>query len=345
MNLRIGGLRGVNIAGVGTATPSSVADAVEPQTAESAWQSIFGTDWRAELTAREWSEDHAAERFGVALRHVWPRTPGKSGERAFALALHAAQSALTRASMAPRELNAIVVGTATAPLISASMAAQLGSALQSDAAILDVRAGGASGLAAWTQGAQCVAQGSRAVLVVAFDIVPEFLAPDDYVHRLLFSCGAAAFVLRAAPGRTCGLEGSVSGRAVANGRPFTIPGTLPPSADSTHWFDGPDATYATSLDWAWTVALDAYREFAPNAPDHFIPYAVTRDQLMRVGEHSGLSVQLSLDHLSAHGCLGNASVMFQMADRMQSGLSKPGDRIGAVAVGGGIAWQALSWRL
>ena len=98
---------------------------------------------------------------------------------------------------------------------------------------------------------------------------------------------------------------------------------MPPAAGATFWFEGPDADYAASLDDAWATAHAAFRELSPNDPDHFLPYAVTRDQLSRAEERSGLSVRASLDHLAMHGCLGSASVLFQVADGLADGALRP----------------------
>ncbi len=356
MTLRLAPLMGAAIAGVGTALPHEVDEAVAPLGADDAWRAVFGDGWREELAARGWNAEHVERRYGVAVRHAWPRgagtaaTSGSRGalttpaERATALALRAARAALGDAEQDGARLDGVVVGTATATRVSASTAAALATALDSDAATLDVRAGGASGLAAWVQGAQWIAGGARAVLVVALDVVPEFLRDDDVVHRMLFSCGAAAFVLRATDDDARGLESSVIGREPASGRAFTIATSLAVAPAAPLCFEGPDADYARSLDDAWARAVDEFTGLDP-APDRFAPYAVTRDQVRRAADRAGMPADDALTHLRDHGCLGNASALFQVAHGLRSGAWRRGDRVAAVAVGGGICRHSLVWRV
>jgi 3-oxoacyl-[acyl-carrier-protein] synthase III len=336
---------GVRIAGSGAAFPSDIDPNEVALDNETVWPVFLGEGWRAELKRRGWRADHANDAWGVRRRHVWRRPAAPGSSHAEALALAAARSAIDRAGWTARELQAIVVATSTPPHISSSLAARLAGALETDAAAFDVRAGGASGLAALSQAALLVSNGVERVLVVAVESVPEFLEPDDIKNRLLFSCAAGALAIGAAPGEQCGLVASRAGRVQATGQAFTIPGSLPPQADQRYTFQDADPAYLESLGEAWGLSIEALCEISRGSIDYFLPYAVTRGQLERAHELSGFEVTLALDSLRENGCTGCANLVLQVHALLESSELLSAQTLGLVTVGGGVSWQAIVWRI
>ncbi|MCB9913920.1 MAG: hypothetical protein H6828_02080 [Planctomycetes bacterium] len=342
MEARLEQVAGVELVGSGAGLPRDVDASLGPLTSADAWARLLGAGWRAELARRGWHEAFAEESWGVRTRHAFPLGgPAHSEE----LAVVAARAALADAGLAPGEVAQLVVGTNSPARLTSSLASRVARALGTGGASFDVRAGGASGLAAWTQAALGVAAGAGPALVVAVDCVPDFLAREDLTNHLLFGCAAAALVLRRAPEQRAGLVASRAGRVDAEGRAFTVPGALPPRAGERYLFQAADASYLEALAETWQRALAALRELGGAQATHLVPYAVTRGQLERVRAALGREVATPLAYLAEFGCTGAASPLHQVHLLRAAGALAPGDELALVAVGGGIHWQALTWRV
>lgn len=342
---RLAGVRGVDIAGSGVAYPCDVDAAATPLGNADVWRRLLGSDWRAELERREWEVDFPETAWGVARRHAWPFEVEGSRTHAEALAEHAAREALEDVGLKANEVDAIYLATSTPSRTSSSCSARLGKLLKTDAATLDVRAGGASALAAWSQAALGVVHGARSALVVAVECVPSFLEEGDLTNRLLFSCAAGAIILRAAPDGDGGLVASAAGRVDCEGRAFTVPGSLPPRAGERYTFQEADKVYLESLRATWELAVRELRGMSDAPPDHFLPYAVTRSQLTAAERALSVEASSARASLREHGCTGCASPLLQVHDLREAGLLARGDSVGLATVGGGVSWQSMLWRV
>lgn len=335
--LRLASVLGVRWVGAGSALPHDLEGDGAVWTNPELWRRVFGEAWREELARRGWASDHPEVAWGVRTRHV-----GTSGG-GVALAALAARRALIDANLSANEVDLLVVGTSTPSRISSSMASAVGKELCTDAACFDVRAGGASGLLAWVQAALAIRQGARVALVVGVDVVPDFLEPDDVVNRALFSSAASALVLR--DGVQGGIVACASGRADGMGRAFTIPGDLPPREGGLYTFERGDGRYLESLAAAWRTARQELMGFGEAGSRRLIPYAVTRDQLEGLEHALSRTAPGAHDYLRDFGCTGAASLLHQLGlARAATGL-RQGDEVDLIAVGGGIHWACLRWRV
>ena len=285
------------------------------------------------------------ERTRGIKRRDWcaPTGPGP-----VALARLAAERALEDASWAAADLDLIIAATSTPVAISKGMGATIAAGLDSNAASLDVRSGGAGGLEAWSLGATRARAGKH-VLVVAAEAPSRFANPTDPTNALLFGDGAGALCLGPSSNSSAGLRFARSARHPAPGRAFSVRGSLPPDPGphlpGTHFvFAAPDNSYVKALDEAWTIearALRAALEAADARSALAAPYYVHTAQLDSVAETLALDVSLPRELLEDGGSIGCAAPL-AVAAASRARRASP-QSIAALAVGGGIATCSLLW--
>lgn len=318
------------IVGVGSALP----DAVVPNAAV-----------EAQLGVEEgWIEG----RTGVRERRVLD-----DGDGLVDLAESAARQALDRASVAPGELDAIVVATTSGPYLFPSLGCLLHERLGVGLApAFDVAAACAGFPYALSVADQGVRAGDhRRVLVVGADRLSAFCEPTDRVTTPLFGDGAGAVVLAAEEGGDDG-RGILATRLRAVGELWPIlyvrsgarrPEQLPP--------DGVDP-------WMRMQGQEVFRA----AVEHLV--ALTREVLSVAGLTPG-DVRLLVPHqanvriirmmtaqlripedrvginLDRCGNTSAASIPIALDEASRAGRIDPGDVLVVNAVGGGITAGAI----
>jgi 3-oxoacyl-[acyl-carrier-protein] synthase-3 len=142
-------------------------------------------------------EDWILSRTGMRERHVLA-----PGERLTDLATTAGAAALQAASVDPRDVDMVLVGTTSSDEMSPHAAPLVAGLLGiAGAAAIDLSAactGFLSGLALATSAIE--AGRARTVLVVGADALSRYLDPDDRGSAMLFGDGAGAAVLTATDG-------------------------------------------------------------------------------------------------------------------------------------------------
>jgi 3-oxoacyl-[acyl-carrier-protein] synthase III len=318
-------------------------------------EAVLGPDWRAQMKARAEQVPGDAEPFVVQSRQ-WVR----NGATAIDLGVTAARRALEAAGLRAQDLSAILCVTSTPPVVSAAMAARIGVALGCDdslgnACCFDVRAGGVGVMLAWFSAQGLIAQGSGPVLIVAAEASSSFMSPGDVGSAMLYADGAAACILAGAPSKAHagpddpGFLGGMSGQMKMQGRPTTIPGTLPPRGDlSVYRFQRPDRTHLASLKTLWGGFP---RELAAAFPEacaalkHFLPYPVSLKQMAVAHEAMGQPRAEIFHQLERHGCLGAASPLASLHGLLSSGRARSGDVLALASGAGNGLWAGFFWRI
>jgi 3-oxoacyl-[acyl-carrier-protein] synthase III len=139
----------------------------------------------------ETSDEWIVERSGIRERRwVGP------GETTGTMSLAAARDALACAGIAPADLDAIVVATATPANPMPSTASQVAAALGVTAGAFDINAACAGFVYGLTTASSLVtARVARTVLVVGADTMTSVVDPHDRGTAVLFGDGAGALVL------------------------------------------------------------------------------------------------------------------------------------------------------
>lgn len=351
MAMTLNAVKGIVVRGMATAWPEELLGPAAQMSDTDVYAEILGNSWREYLAERQWDFERTWKEFGV-FRRSWTRgTTAGSLE----LAIAAAEKALNNAGIRAADVDCIIAATCTPNHITSSIAAKLARYLQTNAAAIDIRAGGAGGLNALVTAASYHATGCRISLVVAAEVSSKYLGDKDIVNAVLFGDGAAALVLVTdIKSGEKGLVGAVMGNNDWQGTPFTVPGILPPTAECNaedYRFQKPDAIYRECLARSWEDAGTALRAAFPKEQTDLsavLPYAVTRGQLERSIAAFGVRGDASVSVLADHGCIGCASPLAAMVlhwQRLRSdGVDTGGKTVASLAVAGGISWTGLLWR-
>ena len=302
------------------------------------YERLLGNDWRTRLAERGHSPDYAEMEWGIRARH-W----ADSSQEAIALASEAAQCALADAGVQVGDIDLLLLATSTPPRITSALAAMVGKQIGATAPCIDIRAGGAGAIDALLTGCTWLAAGCRRVLVVAVETGSPYLDPADLSTSLIFGDGAGALVLEHRAGAP-GLLGAICGRSDAPGRPFTVPGKLPPSGTHRYYFQKPDGAYVDALTSRWQQMLSDLREAMPEPIarlTYFVPYSTTVQQVRRAAAALGTSMDRTISTLDRHGCLGTASVLCALHELRSTRRVQVADTVALAAVGGGVSWAAL----
>ena len=344
MSVKLCGVGGLVLRGSGVAFPETP----ELENAD-VYASLLGEGYRELLTERGWSEEHPREAWGVERRR-W--SAARATDASQELAVRAARCALEDAGLESSSIDLLVLATSTPGRITSSLAAAVGERLGLRAACLDLRAGGTGGLQAWALASTLLAAGPRRALVIAAETPSQYLDPEDLASALLYGDGAAALVIERGEGHSSAMVGALLGTEPAGGRPFTVPGDLPPRAQDVEAgafrFQGPDAEYRRELSDGWRRTCEGLREAFPRELEstrHFLPYAVTRAQVERAAAAVGIDAAHSKASLAAHGCTGCAGPLIALHELRALGALASGDFVASVAVAGGLCCCSILWRV
>ena len=352
MTLRLGARSGMVVAGTGSAFPSDLGVG-EVLTNEDVYGAMLGPDALTELADHGWEFAHPRDVWGVERRE-WiggaSRLPGEADVSD--LAARAVEVAVADAGLRVQDVDVLFAATSTPARISSALAAAVGKRLGITAPCLDMRAGGAGGLAAWLTAGRFLSDECPVAVVVAAETPSLFINPDDLAAALLYGDGAGALVLRNDPASGSGLLGAVLGHLSPPGQAFTIPGTLPPNtreleAGRYQW-QKPDDAYRAALADAWTSLCTDLREAFPGAvaaADYLVPYAVTAPQVRAAAAALGLDPAKTFERLARHGVLGCAGPLVGLDLLRREGGAVSGDVAALVAVAGGVSLAGMVWRL
>jgi 3-oxoacyl-[acyl-carrier-protein] synthase-3 len=237
----------------------------------------------------------------------------------------------------------LVVASSTPSELSASLAARLADRLGAGGTPLDLRAGGAGGLLALVSAAALLHGGGRRALVVAAEATSLYLPSEPLSTALLYGDGAAALALERRPGESGGLLRAASARVAPAGQSFTVaPAAHGPGASGLR-FRAPDRAYGARLGRAADELAERLRREPP--PQHFLPAVAGDLPLARLHSLTGLPMDRTHTVHRSHGVLGAAAPLLAWVRLHRSGAVRPGDELLLAAVGGGIQWALVRWRL
>jgi len=301
----------------------------------------------AELAAR-WNISGAEieKKTGVRQRY-WIG----EGETCATLATAAAHAALASAGMPATDMGLIVVSTTSADHPFPSTACLVQHALGArSATAFDVGASCAGFIYALSVADPFLKNGTvAAALVIASEVKSVFLDRDDPSTAMLFGDGAGAVVLTAR--KRGDRQGIRSIRVYSDGsrhRLITLPagGSRRPATaetlragEHTMKMEGPPLLRAAVRTLSRIVA----ETLAAHAPiDLFLFHQANRRALDAVTKRYPVKSHMTIQKW---GNPSSASLAMTLADAVQCGEVKPGNRIALCAFGGGITWgvAVIDW--
>ncbi len=296
----------------------------------------------AELARRlDTSDEWIRERTGIRQRHIVAE-----GECTSDLAIAASQAALKAAHMSPKDIDLIILATATPdetfPATATTVQAKLG--IRHGAAF-DIQAVCSGFIYAVATADNFIKAGqSKNCLVIGAETFSRILDWKDRATAVLFGDGAGAMVLTAGEG-----QGKSSDRGVLTTHLF---------ADGRHhdllYVDGgPSKTKTVGhlrmegkevFRHAVTNISDAIEkaiktvDLTPDDIDWFVPHQANQRILDGTARRVGISPSRVVSTVAKHANTSAASVPLALAEAVNDGRIKRNQLVLLEAMGGGFTW-------
>jgi 3-oxoacyl-[acyl-carrier-protein] synthase III len=281
-------------------------------------------------TRLDTSDEWIRSRTGIgARRWVEPGTTTSD------LAVDAGARALRSAGRST--VDAVVVATTTpdrsCPAIAPAVAARLGMVGVPAHDVAAVCTGFLYGLA--TAVGLIASGAARTVLLVAAEAFSTILDPDDRGTAVIFGDGAGAVVVGEGEG---GIGPCVLGSDGTGADLIQVP------AGERYFRMSGKEVFRAAVDRMSDVALEALARagLGPDDVDHLAPHQANQRICDAVARRLGLAGPKVLADLDAVGNTAAASIPVLLADAAAHGRLKAGDRVLAVAFGGGLTWGAAT---
>lgn len=293
-------------------------------------------------TSDEWIVSHT----GIRERRV-----AGPGETSVSMAVAAARDALAIAEIKPSDLDLIIVSTYTpdyhlpgaAPMVQKELGA-------TRAAAFDLRAGCPGFVYGLSVGSQFIASGTyRRVLVIAVELVSQFINWQDRRTCILFGDGAGAVVLEASEQRTGVLSFAMGTQgADYDAFVFRAAGSRHPITDQP--FDQEIRSLQMDgrriLSFAVrSVAPIVYKELAKNAMStDDIALVIPQQSNLRfiewISNKLGFPMEKVFVNVDRYANTSSASVAIALCEALEEGRVQDGDNILLLSFGAGLNWAS-----
>jgi len=289
------------------------------------------------------SDEWITERTGIKQRHI-----AAEGELTSDLALKASERALARANVEARDVDLIVLATATPdetfPATATAVQARLGI---TRGAAFDVQAVCSGFIYALAVADNFIKAGqARHALVIGAETFSRILDWTDRGTCVLFGDGAGAVVLGAGEGRgTSADRGVLTTKLHSDGRHHDllyVDGG--PSSTRTTGFlrmEGKEVFRhaVTNLSGVIGESLSAV-DLAPSDIDWVVPHQANKRILDATARKLKLAPEKFVITVDRHGNTSAASVPLALAEAAGDGRIRPGHVVVMEAMGGGFTWGA-----
>lgn len=309
---------------------------------------ITNADWSKLVdTSDEW----IVERTGIHERRMADPAVATSD-----LAIAAAKKALADAHVEAKDLDLIIVATATPDMFFPSTACLVQANLQAEkAAAFDLAAGCSGFVYGLVTGAQFIKAGFyRHVLVIGAETLLRIMDWTDRNTCVLFGDGAGAAVLGEVPAGY-GLLGARLGADGKGGDLLKLPAggsRLPPSAETIakrqHYvhMNGNEV-----FKFAVRVMGEAALEALENAGltkadvDFLIPHQANIRIIQAAARRLRIPAEKVFVNLGKYGNTSSASIPIAITEAYRAGKIKNGDNVVLVGFGAGLTWAAavIKW--
>lgn len=299
------------------------------------------------------SDEWILARTGVSERRI-----AGPKESTFTMSLRAAQEALEVANIDPRELDLIIVCTATPDYPFPATACLVQDALGATrAGAFDLEAACSGFIYALSIASQMIATGAyEHVLIIGAETFSRVLDWTDRGTCVLFGDGAGAFLLQAsdAPG---GVLSFVLGSDGSGGQLLIIPAggsRQPASLDTvTRRLHFVQMRGREVFRFASRIMSKAAREAIRAAKlttddiDLFVPHQANLRIILSSAKDLGLPMERVFVNVEKYGNTSAASIPIAFCEAIEQERLKPGDHVVLVGFGAGLTWAAavVKWRV
>jgi 3-oxoacyl-[acyl-carrier-protein] synthase-3 len=296
------------------------------------------------------SDEWIATRTGIRERRIASATQACSD-----LALAASQAALKMAGVAPRELDAILLGTVSGDMQFPATAVFVQDRLGATNAVAVDLSAACSGFIFglnFAHGMVCAGQMEH-VLVIGSEVLSKFVDWEDRATCVLFGDGAGAAVLApCAPG-----DGVLSTYMRSDGSLadlLCIPGGGSRSPLTQTMYAEREQYIKMKGDGVFKYAVRAMADATRRVLDDsghtvddvalLVPHQANIRIIDAVTERLGIPSDKVVVNLDRYGNTSSATIPMAYDESVRSGRIKPGDLVVFVGFGGGFTWGSLILR-
>jgi 3-oxoacyl-[acyl-carrier-protein] synthase-3 len=304
-----------------------------------------------DLAARiDTSDEWIVSRTGIRERRVV-----EAEESTATLAARAAMRAIDRTDLRPKDIELVIVATATPEHLFPATACLVQDAIGAiQAGAFDLSAACTGFIFGLNMAAQAIRSGAiENALVIGSETLSRIVDWEDRSTSVLFGDGAGAFVLQAGeePG---GVLSAVMRSDGSGGNLLCVPagGSRHPTTHET--IDRKLHTIQMNgrevFRFATRVMASATREAVSKAGlkvsdiQLLIPHQANK----RIIESAARSLRLPMDrimmNIDRYGNTSSASIPIAVCEAIEDGRLKPDDNVVMVAFGAGLTWGALAMR-
>lgn len=279
----------------------------------------------------------------------------KPDQAASDLVVPAAQMALDRAGLKPRDLDMIIVGTISADYVFPSAACLVQDRLGAgNIPAFDVSAGCTGGIYAIAAADQFIRSGvARHVLVSGVEVLTKIVNWEDRSTCVLFGDGAGAFILGPTDDPEYGLRGTHLASDGSRALTLHMPGggsAQPPTEESIaakmhtiHMRGNEIYRTAVSTMFESTNILLEKAGLAPQDVDLFVFHQANLRILESVGKRLEVPSEKVFIDIQKYGNTSSASTLIAIHEAVTEGKAGPGSWIVQVAFGAGLTWGGVIW--
>jgi 3-oxoacyl-[acyl-carrier-protein] synthase-3 len=293
------------------------------------------------------SDEWIVERTGIRERRI-----AADNEKTSDLSIAAARAALADAGREAKDIDLIIVATATPDLIFPATAARVQAELGvHHGAAFDLQAVCSGFVFALATADNFLARGqAKAALVIGAETFSRIVDWEDRGTCILFGDGAGAVVMEAQDEAQAGARGVISTYLRTDGRMH----------DLLYVDGGPsqtgtvgkvrmigNAVFRQAVEHISGAMLEACARagISIEAVDWFVPHQANQRILDGVARKLGVPVGKVVSTLAVHGNTSAASVPLALEVAVRDGRIKKGDLVLMEALGGGLTWGAALVRM
>ena len=292
------------------------------------------------------SDEWIVERTGIRERHI-----ATADQSVAMLSCEASEKALERAGLTAKDLDAIVLGTASPDRLLPSTACDLQALLGADnAAAFDIGAACPGFVFATTVAEGLIASGqSETVLVVGAEKLSTITDFQDRSTAILFGDGAGAAIVRKSTGSNG--RGILSTFIKSDGRLAPLlyrpgGGSSDPISEKvvcnrSHYMKMAGREVFKAAVLAMAEACDEALERAGVTADEIdllIPHQANIRIIEATAKHAGISMDKVMVNVDRYGNTSSASIPLALDQAIAEGRVKQGSLLLLVAFGAGFTW-------